>query len=324
MKKKFFAGAVTLALLAGCFGMLANGQEDSNYKVGICQYVQHEALDAATRGFRDAMTEQLGDSVMFLEQNAQGDSHTCPIILNSLVSDEVDLILANATPALQAAVTATDVIPILGTSVTSYGEALELDEFDGTLGGNVSGTSDLAPLDQQAAMIEELFPDGERVGLLFCSSEPNSQYQVDVMTEELEKRGYICAPYSFSDSNDLSAVVNQAVSECDVLFVPTDNTAASNAELIANICVPAGIPVVTGEEGACRLCGVATLTIDYYSLGYATGQMAVRILKDGEDISEMPIEYAPETTKRYNPEICEKLGLDMPKDYEKLEMAADQ
>ncbi|MDO4323765.1 MAG: ABC transporter substrate-binding protein [Lachnospiraceae bacterium] len=323
MKKRFLTAAMALALTAGGAGTAADAKEAPVYTVGICQYVRHEALDAAARGFKDAVTEGLGDKVEFNEQNAQGDAHTCPIIINSFVSGGVDLILANATPALQAAATATDEIPILGTSVTDYAAALDVDEFDGTAGRNVSGTSDLAPLDEQAAMVQELFPDAENVGLIYCSSEPNSLYQVKAMTGELEKRGYTCKAYGFSDSNDISAVVTRAASECDVLYVPTDNTAASNAELIANICVPAGIPVIAGEEGACRGCGVATLSIDYYSLGYTTGEMAVRVLAQGEDISAMPIEYAPAFTKKYNREICEKLGLEMPEDYEALEMIAD-
>lgn len=319
MRRRLFTIMLALTLTAGSFAGTGNAEEEQTYTVGICQYVQHEALDAATRGFKDAMEEKLGDRVTFREQNAQGDSHTCPIIINSFVAANADLILANATPALQAAATATAEIPVLGTSVTGYGVALDLDDFDGTVGGNVSGTSDLAPLDEQAAMIEELFPDAAEVGLLYCSSEPNSQYQVDVVTEELEDRGFGCKAYGFSDSNDISSVVMRAVMECDVIYVPTDNTAASNAELIANLCVPAGVPVVAGEEGTCRLCGVATLSIDYYSLGYATGEMAVRVLAEGEDISQMPIEYAPEFTKKYNKELCEKLRLEVPEDYAELE-----
>lgn len=322
MRRRFFTAILALAT-TGALGMTGAAKEDPIYTVGICQYVRHEALDTATRGFKDAMTGLLGDRVVFNEQNAQGDSYTCPIIINGFVSDGVDLILANATPALQAAVTVTDEIPILGTSVTDYGAALDLDDFDGIVGGNVSGTSDLAPLNEQAAMIAELFPDADCVGLLYCSSEPNSQYQVDVMTEELEDRGYDCRPYGFSDSNDISAVVTRAVSVCDVIYVPTDNTAASNAELIANICSPAGIPVVAGEEGTCRVCGVVTLSIDYYSLGYVTGEMAVRILEEGADISDMPIEYAPSYTKKYNRELWEKLGLENPEDYDELEIIAD-
>ena len=164
--------------------------EGATYTVGICQLVTHDALDAATQGFMDALNEALPGQVEFDVQNAAGDSNTCSTIVNSFVADGVDLILANATPALQAATAATADIPILGTSVTEYGVALNIQGFDGTVGGNVSGTSDLAPLDQQAAMIYELFPDAETVGLIYCSAEANSQYQVDTVKAELEKLGY--------------------------------------------------------------------------------------------------------------------------------------
>lgn len=318
MKMRKMIGVWTCAILAaGMAGSTAGAEE--TYRVGICQLVQHEALDAATQGFKDALTEKLGDRVEFDEQNAQGDSNACSSIINSFVAQDVDLILANATASLQAAVTATEEIPILGTSVTEYGVALGLDEFDGTVGGNVSGTSDLAPLDEQAAMIEELFPEAKCIGLLYCSAEPNSEYQIEVISSELEKRGFDYKEYGFSDSNDISSVVMTAVAECDVMYIPTDNTAASNAELIGNICSPEGIPVITGEEGPCKICGVATLSISYYDLGYATGEMAVRILEDGEDISSMPIEYAPEFTKKFNRENCELLGVTVPEDYVEIE-----
>lgn len=318
MRKRIFMILAAAAAMTGCFGGAASAEE--TFHVGICQLIQHEALDAATQGFKDALTEKLGDHVIIDEQNAQGDFYLCSTIINGFVSGNVDLILANATASLQTAATATSEIPILGTSVTKYEAALQLDDFDGTVGGNISGTSDLAPLNEQAAMIQELFPEAKTVGLIYCSAEPNSQYQIDVMTEELEARGYSCTAYGFADSNDIASVTMNASMECEVIFVPTDNTVASNAELIANVCIPAGIPVVTGEEGICRICGVATLSIDYYDLGYATGQMAVRILAEGEDISTMPVEYAPEVTKEYNPEICEKLGVKVPDDYVELKM----
>ena len=293
----------------------AGTADGKTYNVGICQLVQHDALDAATKGFKDALTEALGDAVVFDEQNAQGDSNTCSTIINSFVSNNVDLILANATPALQAAQAGTNEIPILGTAVTEYGVALGIDGFDGTVGGNISGTSDLAPLDEQAAMLNELFPDAKNVGLLYCSAEPNSQYQVDTVKTALEDLGYTCEYYAFSDSNDISSVVTNAVADSDVIYVPTDNTAASNTELINNICLPAKVPVIAGEEGICSGCGVATLSISYYDLGKATGEMAVKILKDGEDISTMPIEYAPNFTKEYNADICAELGIEVPDDY---------
>ena len=314
--KKNVISAVLVAAALGAMTICPVGAEESQtYNVGICQLVQHVALDAATEGFKDALTDKLGDAVTFDEQNAQGDSNTCSTIINSFVSNDVDLILANATPALQAAAAGTDTIPILGTAVTEYGVALGIDDFDGTVGGNISGTSDLAPLDQQAAMLHELFPDAKNVGLLYCSAEANSQYQVDTVKAALEDLGYTCEYYAFSDSNDLSSVATTAASESDVIYVPTDNTVASNTEIINNICLPEQVPVIAGEEGICDGCGVATLSISYYDLGYATGEMAARILADGEDISTMPVEYAPKFTKEYNAEICEELGIAIPDDY---------
>lgn len=290
-----------------------------SYVVGISQLVQHVALDAATKGFRDALEEKLGDKVTFTEKNAQGDIPTCTTIANSLVSSKVDLILANATPALQAAAAATADIPILGTSITEYGVALGLDDFDGTVGGNVSGTSDLAPLDQQAQMIKDLFPDAEKVGLLYCSAEANSLYQINTVKGYLESLGYSCTLYPFSDSNDLAAIVTTAANDSDVIYVPTDNTVASNTGIIDNICRPAKVPVIAGEKGICEGCGVATLSIDYYDLGYATGLMAYKILTGASDISEMPVEYAPNFEKMYNAEICEELSITVPEGYSPIE-----
>lgn len=322
MKKQILATALSAAMAAGMVVVPVSAEENETYTVGICQLVQHEALDAATQGFIDSLTEEMGDQVEILEvQNAQGDSNTCSTIINDFVSKDVDLILANATPALQAAAAGTSDIPILGTSVTEYGVALGIDDFDGTVGGNISGTSDLAPLDQQAAMLNELFPDAEKVGLLYCSAEANSQYQVDTVQAALEELGYTCTQYAFSDSNDLSSVATTAATESDVIYVPTDNTVASNTEIINNICLPEEVPVIAGEEGICAGCGVATLSISYYDLGVATGKMAARILKDGEDISTMPVEYAPEFTKKYNADICETLGVEIPDDYVAIETA---
>jgi putative ABC transport system substrate-binding protein len=289
------------------------------YTVGICQLVQHDALDAATQGFKDALTEELGDAVTFDEQNAQGDSNTCSTIINSFVSNKVDLIMANATPALQAAQAGTNEIPILGTSVTEYGVALGIDNFDGLVGNNISGTSDLAPLDEQAAMLHELFPDAKNVGLLYCSAEPNSQYQVDTVKAALEELGYTCEYYAFSDSNDLSTIATKAASASDVIYVPTDNTVAANTEIVNNICLPAGVPVIAGEEGICSGCGVATLSISYYDLGVATGKMAAKILTGESKIEEMPIEYAPQFTKKYNKTNCEALGVEIPSDFVAIE-----
>lgn len=298
-----------------------NGSSDDGktYKVGICQLVQHDALDAATKGFKEALTEKLGDKVTFDEQNAQGDSPTCATIVNSFVSANVDLILANATAPLQAAVAGTTDIPILGTSITDYATALDIKDWKGTTGINVSGTSDLAPLDEQAAMIKELFPDAKKVGLFYCSAEANSLYQVETIKEYLEKDGYTCTNYSFTDSNDIASVIGSAAKNSDVIYIPTDNTAASNTEVIKNTCVPAKVPVIAGEVGICNGCGVATLSISYYDIGYTTGEMAYEILVNGADVSTMEVKFAPKVTKQYNEEICKELNVEIPEGYEKIE-----
>lgn len=288
------------------------------YTIGIVQLVEHVALDAATEGFKQAIIDELGEeAVEFDFQNGQNDTNTCSTIANQFVSNEVDLIMANATPALQAAAAATADIPILGTSVTEYGVALAIEDFNGTVGGNISGTSDLAPLDEQAAMLIEWFPEAKNVGLIYCSAEPNSQYQVDVVKAELEEAGITATLYPFSDSNDLASVCTTAADKSDVIYVPTDNTVASNTGIIDSICQTEKVPVIAGEEGICGGCGVATLSISYYDLGYTTGEMAVKILRDGADISTMPIEYTT-TTKKYNAAICEALEITPLEGYEAI------
>ena len=309
------SAAASSTVASASVAAASNGEK---FTVGICQLVQHAALDAATQGFEDALTASFGENVTFDFQNAQGDSATCATIANGFVSSGVDLIMANATPALQAAQAATNTIPVLGTSVTEYGVALGLDNFSGTVGGNVSGTSDLAPLDQQADMIVEWMPDAKKVGLLYCSAEANSQYQVDEVQKYLEAKGVTATQYAFSDSNDLSSVCQKAADENDALYVPTDNTVAANTGIVDGICRPAKKPVFAGEEGICAGCGVATLSISYYDLGYTTGEMAVKILKGESNVSDMPIEYT-DVTKKYNKTICDDLGLTVPEGYEAIE-----
>lgn len=315
--KKLIALTLTVLML---LGMTACGSkaDDGKYTIGICQLVTHPALDAATEGFMDAVKAKLGEeNVTFDLQNAANDPNTCASIANAFVAAEVDLIMANATPALQAAQAATADIPILGTSVTEYGVALNIADFSGTVGGNVSGTSDLAPLDKQADMLVEWFPDAKNVGLLYCSAEANSKYQVDTVKALLEDKGINCELFAFADSNDMQAVTNAACDFSDVIYVPTDNAVASSTDIIDGICRPAGVPIIAGEEGICAGCGVATLSISYYDLGYKTGEMAAAILKGESDISSMPIEYAPPTPK-YNAEICAALGLTPLEGYEPI------
>ena len=286
------------------------------YQIGIVQQLEHPALDAASEGFQDALTELLGaDNVKFDLQNAQGEQANCATISNNFVASNYDLILANATTALQCAAAATSSIPILGTSITDYATALEIDGWTGSTGRNISGTSDLAPITEQENMLVELFPDAKTVGILYCSAEPNSKYQATEFEKALDEDGISYKEYTASDSNDISSVVQTAITEVDVIYIPTDNTMAGNTETINNITLPAGIPIIAGEEGICKGCGVATLSISYYDIGYKAGEMAYEILVNGADITTMAVEYAPQVTKEYNTEIAEKLGVTIPEDY---------
>jgi len=302
---------LSLTLLAGCSqgGINANKKE---YTVGICQLVTHESLDQATKGFMDALTEALaaeGRTVVFKEQNGQGDPNTCTTIVNSFVSEKVDLIMANATPALQAAYNATETIPVLGTSITEYGVALGIENFSGTVGSNVSGTSDLAPLEDQAQMLLDVLAleAGANVGILYCSAEPNSAYQYNVVSAYLQDKGMTVKEYKFSESTELQGILTKAADECDAIYIPTDNTVASNDEMVRNVCGPAKVPVFTGYES--NVC-FATLAISYYNIGAETGKMAAKILLGQEKVSEMPIAYDANPVKKYNAEICAELGID--------------
>ena len=297
----------------------ANAASES-FKIGICQLVSHEALDAATKGFMDKVKEELGDAVTFDLQNAAGDSGTCATITNSFVSQKVDLIMANATPALQAAANSTTSIPILGTSITEYGVALGIPNFTGVTGMNVSGTSDLAPLTEQGQMLIDVFPEAKKVGLLYCSAEANSLYQVNVVKAFLEGKGLTTKTLSFADSNDIASVLNGSINDIDALYIPTDNTCASSAGIIDSICAKKNLPVVAGEENLCRECGAITLSISYYNIGVKTGEMAVSILKDKADIRTMPIAYDEHPVKKYNPDIMKRLGLEAPNGYVAIEM----
>lgn len=323
--------ASVAASLAGCGGSSSSGSSDSSsdsassdsgkvYKIGICQQLEHEALDQATQGFEDACEEKFGkDNVTFDLQNGQGEQANCATITNSFVADNVDLILANATTALQCAAAATDSIPILGTSITDYATALDISDWNGSTGMNISGTSDLVPIDQQEDMLVELVPDVKTVGILYCSAEPNSAYQAKLFEDALKEDGIEYKEYTAADSNEIQSVTTSAISECDALYIPTDNTMASNTEIINNICLPAKVPVVAGEQGICAGCGIATLSISYYDIGYKAGEMAYDILENGKDISTMEIETAPNVTKMYNPTICEELGIEVPDEYEAIE-----
>lgn len=328
-KSKLTALALSAVMACGVFascgasdGSNSAATDDSSktYNIGICQYVQHDALDLATQGFKAALTDKLGDRVTFDEQNASGEATNCTTICSKFVSDGVDLIMANATASLTAAATATEDIPIIATSITDFATALDIKDWTGTTGMNVTGTSDLAPLDQQAGIIKELCPDAKNVGIIYCSAEPNSKYQSTVITENLKELGYSVKEYTFVDTNDVTSVTQQAVNESDVIYIPTDNTAASNAEAINNVTEPAKIPVIAGEEGICKGCGIATFSISYYDIGYKAGEMAYKILEEGANPADIEIEYAPELTKEYVADRCKTLGITVPDDYEELKV----
>lgn len=315
--KKIVSLILALTICVGAmlsFGSCAGDQTD--FTVGVAQLVPHAALDAATQGFKDALTEELnkaGKTVKFIDQNAGGEISACSTIIQPLVANNVDLILANATPVLQAAKSATSTIPILGTSITEYGVALGIDNFNGTVGTNISGTSDLAPLTEQAQMLIDTLKltAGAKIGLLYCSAEANSAYQVKVVKEYLQGKGMVCVEYAFADSNELTTIATKAANDgLSAIYVPTDNTVADNAAIIKNATIAKKIPVFAGEEGICAGCGYATLSIDYYSLGRKTGEMAAKILLGQAHVEDMAIEYDANPTKKYNKEICDALGID--------------
>ncbi len=321
------SGAICSVMFAACSDSYSKnpseGNKDKTYQIGVVQQVQHDALDAATKGFQDALKEKLGDKVTITVQNAAGDTPTCSTIANQFVADGVDLIMANGTAAMQAASAATADIPIVATSITDYATGLEISNWTGKTGMNITGTSDLAPLDQQAAMIKELVPDAKTVGILYCSAEANSKYQSDVISASLKSLGIATKEYTFADSNDIAAVATTACSEVDAIFVPTDNTAASNTGIIDSVAAPAKIPVIAGEEGICKGCGIATLSIDYYSIGYNAGLMAYDILVNGADPADMEVGFASDLTKKYVESRCSNLGIQVPSDYVALDITAE-
>ena len=311
--KKLIALMLALCMALGCVSALA---ESKTYTIGIIQLMQHDALNAASQGFMDALTEKLGDAVTFDYQNAQGDSAVCATIATGMVANEYDLILANATPALQAAMNATSEIPILGTSVTDYATALDDPEMDPDAGTglNVSGTSDGVPAQLYADLTMELVPDAKKVAVVYCSAEANSVVQADSYKEAMEAMGVEVSIFTFADSNDMQAVITTAIEGMDALYIPTDNTAADNMTNVATVCEPAGIPVICGEENMTSKGGLATVSISYYNIGYVTGEMAYEILVNGADISTMAIRYASDPVKEYNPEFAEAIGFTMPND----------
>lgn len=298
--------------------------EGDTYTVGIIQLVEHQALDAATEGFQDALKDKLGDQVTFDYQNAQGEATNCATISTKFVNDGVDLIMANATPALQSAAAATNEIPIVGTSVTDFvtAEVVNSNEEPGT---NVTGVSDLAPVDEQIALLQRVCPDAKKVAIVYCSSEANSVFQADLAAKYLEEADIEYEVFTAADSNEIQAVITSAIADTDCVYIPTDNTFADNMEIVKNVTVPAGIPVICGEENMCSVGGLATLSISYYDLGYKAGEMAYEILVNGADPATTPIGFVSDgITAKYNPEVAESINWTIPEDLVAIEKAEEE
>lgn len=280
------------------------------FKIGVLQLVEHEALDASNRGFVDALDEA-GISYTIDQQNAQGDQSSCQTIAAKLVGDQDDLILAIATPAAQAVAGATTEIPIVATAITDFADS-GLVADNKAPGNNVTGSSDLTPVEAQIKMLHTVLPEAKTVGVLYCTAEANSELQAAMAKEACESLGLTAQNYTASSSNEIQSVVESMVGKVDAIYVPTDNTMAASAALICSIAKENVIPVVAGESGIFNAGALCTYTIDYYELGKLAGQMAVRILTEGANPATMPIEYYPEDKLEllYNPELAARYGID--------------
>ena len=305
--KQFLSIILALAMLIACTSMFAC-EEKADFTIGICQLMEHESLDKATKGFVDALTEEMnkaGKTVKFDTQVA-GDAQLCSTVINTFTAKNVDLIMANATPALTAAAEATSTIPVLGTSVTDYN-----DTFKNNIPENVSGTSDAVPFNEQAQMmIDTLGLTAEsKVGVIYCANESNSLIQYNAVKALFEAQNIEVEAYTFSDvATELQALVNSAVSECDAIYVPSDNTVADNDTVVGTICEENNVPVFTSYGG--KICD-ASLALDYYQLGFETGKMAADILLNGKKASDIEIKTLIPSVV-YNEELCEKLGVAVP------------
>ena len=309
-----FLAAVMMLSTTACGA--SNGK--SGYVIGICQLVEHIALDEATKGFQDALIEEFGDKVTFDVKIAKdGSLEGCREITNQFAADNVDLIMANATGALKAAAASTNVIPIVATSVTDYASALNIRDWTGTTGINVTGTSDLAPIQEQAKMVQELFPEASSVGILFSKNESNSIYQARMMELALADYGIAHKEYIIENVANVEEMARAAASECQVIYLPTDNTMAASVATLKEVFLEQGVPAIAGEEGICE-AGVATLSISYYSIGYDAGKMAAQILRDGTNPADMDIQYAKDFTKKYHADNAQALGVSIPDSYEAI------
>ena len=312
------AAMMLLAMLSGCGSTEAPADDTAKgYKVGIVQLMQHVALDQATQGFQDALTEKLGDQVSFDIQLASGEPTNCTTIVTKFVNDGVDLIMGNATPAVIAAKEATATIPIIGTSVTDYvSPEAAIVASNEAPGANVTGYSDLSDIAAHVDLTAKLCPDAKTVAIIYCSAEPNSVIQGAQAKELYEAAGFTTVILTASDVTTISAVVTSACEQADVIYIPTDNLFAENMESVKNIAEPAKIPVITGEGGMANAGGTASVAIDYYVLGYRAGEMAYEIMVNGADPATTPIGFmtADDMELIINEENAAAIGLTIPED----------
>ncbi len=293
--------------LSSCAKDASDNSSDATYTVGICQLMEHESLDKATEGFIAALTEavEAAGKTVDIDTQVAGEANLCTTVINTFTSKKVDLIMANATPALLAAANATTEIPVLGTSVTDYS-----DTFSGNIPANVTGTSDAVPFDEQAQMMIDTLGlvEGDKVGVLYCTNESNSLIQYEAVKALFEAEGIVVEAYTFSETTELQALVTSLVSECKALYVPSDNTVAQNDTIVGTICTENNIPVFTSYGGA--VC-YASLAIDYYELGEETGKMAAEILLGNKTTADYEIMTLTPSVV-YNEELCTKLGIEIP------------
>ena len=317
MKRTFAWIMTALMLMLSLCGCGAPAKADGTYHIGIVQLMQHVALDQATQGFQDALTEKLGDKVTFDVQLASGEATNCTTIVTKFVNDDVDLIMANATPAVIAAKEATDSIPIVGTSVTDYvsPEAAIVASNDAP-GGNVTGYSDMSDIAAHVELTQQLCPEAKTVAIIYCSAEPNSVIQGNQAEELYQAAGFKTVTLTASDITTVSTVVTAACEQADVIYIPTDNLFAENMESVKNIAEPAKVPVICGEGGMAKTGGTASVAIDYYVLGYRAGEMAYEILVNGADPATMPIGFmkAEDMELIINEENAKAIGLTVPDD----------
>ncbi|MBR3842484.1 MAG: ABC transporter substrate-binding protein [Christensenellaceae bacterium] len=314
MKNRKLTALVLAVMLAlGCFTM-SGCKKDDVINIGIVQLIEHDALDQATQGFIDTLTEKLGeDKVKFDVQLAQGEQANCTTIVNKFVTGGVDLIMANATNAVKAAQEATSEIPIVGTSVTDY-VAAGLVASNEKPGANVTGASDMNPVGVQVELLQTLVPDAKTIGIVYCSAEENSKVQAEEAKAAFEAKGYTVNIYTVADTNEINTVVTKACSEVDAFYEPTDNLIAANVPAMSNITTPAGKPVITGEESMCKSGFLATYSISYYDLGCKAAEMAYEILVNDADPATMPIFRFDSSTLNLviNEQNAKELGIEIP------------